>query len=148
MQGIPHIVGTLIYNFLNSVSYIQILIFNKRYPKDTENYFVLNPLQLILGEIVGTFALIMVILFVVRLKSYRAFLFYGLWIGGTVAVFAFLVGSFSGGAFNPAVAIAFLLSGYYTPLETLLAITSQLSAAFVAYQLSELFDNSKLNSKS
>lgn len=59
----------------------------------------------ILAELIGTFALAYVVLNVATAKGTNGNSFYGLAIGGTVLAMATAVGSFSGGAFNPAVAI-------------------------------------------
>jgi aquaporin Z len=57
------------------------------------------------AEILGTFALAYVVLNVATAKANKGNSFYGLAIGFTVMVFAYTFGSFSGGAFNPAVAV-------------------------------------------
>ena len=59
----------------------------------------------ILAEVLGTFALAYVILNVATTKGTAGNSFYGLAIGGTVLAMALTVGPFSGGAFNPAVAL-------------------------------------------
>lgn len=59
----------------------------------------------IIAEMLGTFALAYVVLNVATAKGTSGNSFYGLAIGGTVLAMATAVGKFSGGAFNPAVAI-------------------------------------------
>lgn len=59
----------------------------------------------IMAELLGTFALAYVVLNVATAKGTNGNSFYGLAIGGTVLAMATALGSFSGGAFNPAVAI-------------------------------------------
>ena len=59
----------------------------------------------IIAETLGTFALAYVVLNVATAKGTSGNSFYGLAIGGTVLAMATALGSFSGGAFNPAVAI-------------------------------------------
>ncbi len=59
----------------------------------------------IVAELLGTFALAYVVLNVATSKDTNGNSFYGLAIGGTVLAMAIAVGKFSGGAFNPAVAI-------------------------------------------
>jgi aquaporin Z len=59
----------------------------------------------LIAEILGTFALAYVILNVATAKATTGNSFYGLAIGFTVTAMAFALGSFSGGAFNPAVAV-------------------------------------------
>ncbi len=58
-----------------------------------------------LAEFLFTFALVYVVLNVATAKGTTGNSFYGLAIGITVMVGAFAVGSISGGAFNPAVAV-------------------------------------------
>ena len=60
----------------------------------------------LLAEFLFTFALAYVVLNVATAKANAGNSFYGLAIGFTVLTGAFAVGSISGGAFNPAVAIA------------------------------------------
>ena len=62
-------------------------------------------LKAVLAEIIGTFALAYVVLNVATTKGTEGNSFYGLAIGGTVLAMALAVGSFSGGAFNPAVGV-------------------------------------------
>ncbi|HEX2683870.1 MAG TPA: aquaporin [Ferruginibacter sp.] len=59
----------------------------------------------ILAELLGTFALAYVVLNVATAKGTSGNSFYGLAIGGTVFAMAIALGQFSGGAFNPAVAV-------------------------------------------
>ena len=73
----------------------------------------------VLAELIGTFALVYVVLNVATAKNNDGNSFYGLAIGFTVMAFAFAVGSVSGGAFNPAVGTAVTLSGI-APIGNLL----------------------------
>ena len=98
---------------------------------------------IVIGEFIGTFALVAVILFTIKSKSYKAFSIYGLYIGLTVSVFAFVFGKYSGGAFNPAVAYSFYLLGLYTFIQFAIAVSVQLIAAYSAYQLLRLLQKSK-----
>ena len=59
----------------------------------------------IVAELIGTFALAYVVLNVATAKGTSGNSFYGLAIGATVLAMAMTLGKFSGGAFNPAVAI-------------------------------------------
>ncbi|MGH2552308.1 MAG: MIP/aquaporin family protein, partial [Chitinophagaceae bacterium] len=65
-----------------------------------------NPdvIKALIAELLGTFALCYVVLNVATAKANAGNSYYGLAIGFTVIVMAFSLGSFSGGAFNPAVA--------------------------------------------
>jgi len=65
------------------------------------------------AEILGTFALAYVVLNTATAKANTGNSFYGLAIGFTVLACAFTFGGYSGGAFNPAVAIgATLMNGF------------------------------------
>jgi aquaporin Z len=65
------------------------------------------------AEFLGTFALAYVVLNTATAKAHITNSFYGLAIGFTVMTCAFTFGGYSGGAFNPAVAIgACLLKGF------------------------------------
>ena len=59
----------------------------------------------IVAELIGTFALAYVVLNVATTKGTQGNSFYGIAIGGTILGMSWIVGSFSGGAFNPAVAV-------------------------------------------
>lgn len=59
----------------------------------------------LIAELLGTFALAYVVLNVATAKSNAGNSFYGLAIGLTVTAMAYSLGSISGGAFNPAVAL-------------------------------------------
>lgn len=61
------------------------------------------------AEVLGTFALVWVILNVATAKGTEGNSFYGLAIGLTVTAMAYSLGGYSGGAFNPAVAIGISL---------------------------------------
>ena len=59
----------------------------------------------LIAEFLGTFLLVYVVLNVATSKNTAGNSFYGLAIGFTILVCAYSLGSYSGGAFNPAVAI-------------------------------------------
>lgn len=60
-------------------------------------------MEVLLAEIIFTFALMLVVLNVATSKAAEGNSYYGLAIGFTVTAGAFAVGPISGGAFNPAV---------------------------------------------
>jgi aquaporin Z len=70
--------------------------------------------KMLIVEFLFTFALCYVVLNVATAKGTENNSFYGLAIGFTVAVGAFAVGSVSGGAFNPAVALGASVLGMFT----------------------------------
>ncbi len=63
----------------------------------------------IVGEIIGTFALAYVVLNVAIARANAGNNYFGLAIGFTVMAMAFCFGDYSGGAFNPAVAIGAMI---------------------------------------
>jgi aquaporin Z len=62
-------------------------------------------MKAVLAEIIGTFALAYVVLNVATAKGTAGNSFYGIAIGGTVLAMATVIGKYSGGGYNPAVAI-------------------------------------------
>jgi aquaporin Z len=70
-----------------------------------EAHQTLNTTKAILAEVLGTFALAYVVLNVATAKANGGNSYFGLAIGFTVMVMAFCFGEYSGGAFNPAVAV-------------------------------------------
>ena len=63
----------------------------------------------LMGEVIGTFALAYVVLNVATAKANAGNSYFGLAIGFTVFAMATALGSFSFGAFNPAVAVGFIV---------------------------------------
>ncbi len=75
----------------------------------------LHPIQAILSEALGSFALCWVVLNVASSKDTEGNSFYGLAIGVCYTAIVYSFGSISGGAFNPAIAFSFgisLISGF------------------------------------
>lgn len=66
-------------------------------------------IKALIAEFVGTFALAYVVLNVATAKGTAGNSFYGIAIGGTVLAMATVIGKFSGGAYNPAVAVGLLI---------------------------------------
>lgn len=58
------------------------------------------------AELIGTFALVYVVLNVATTKGTKGNSFYGIAIAGTVLAMAVTLGNYSGGGFNPAVSVA------------------------------------------
>jgi len=71
----------------------------------------IDPMPALLAEFLFTFALAYVVLNVATAKANANNSFYGLAIGFTVLAGAYSVGSISGGAFNPAVAVGLGIMG-------------------------------------
>ncbi len=68
-----------------------------------------EPVKALLAELTGTFALAYVVLNVATAKANAGNSYFGLAIGFTVTAMAYALGGFSGGAFNPAVAVGISL---------------------------------------
>ncbi len=86
----------------------------------------------LLAEFLFTFALAFVVLNVATAKATSGNSYYGLAIGFTVLTGAFAVGSISGGAFNPAVAIGAGVMGLIHAPSTWIHIVSGLAGGLVA----------------
>jgi aquaporin Z len=86
----------------------------------------------LLAEFLFTFALVYVVLNVATAKSTSGNSFYGLAIGFTVLVGAFSVGSISGGAFNPAVAVGISVLGLSSWANIWIYLVAEFAGAAVA----------------
>jgi aquaporin Z len=84
------------------------------------------------AEFLFTFALVYVVLNVATAKATAGNSYYGLAIGMTVMAGAFAVGSISGGAFNPAVAIGISTMGLVAPTSIWIHIVADLAGGAVA----------------
>ena len=93
---------------------------------------IVNLPQAFLAEFLFTFALAYVVLNCATAKGTLDNSFYGLAIGMTVMVGAFSVGSLSGGAFNPAVAIGIALMNLIHLSQIWLHIVADLVGALLA----------------
>jgi aquaporin Z len=92
----------------------------------------LNVGHALLGEALFTFALVYVVLNVATARANAGNSFYGWAIGFTVAVGALTVGGASGGAFNPAVAIAGSFMGIFAWGNLWIYLGAELVAGVVA----------------
>lgn len=86
------------------------VLYLKNYPSDVKTA-VPDVSRALLAEFLFTFALCYVVLNVATAKGTAGNSFYGLAIGFTVLAGAYSVGSISGGAFNPAVALGISVLG-------------------------------------
>src|SRR4030081_121360 len=86
----------------------------------------------LLAEFLFTFALVYVVLNVATAKGTSGNSFYGLAIGFTVLVGAFSVGNISGGAFNPAVAVAASIMGLSSWANLWIYLVAELGGGAVA----------------
>ncbi|HSV62053.1 MAG TPA: aquaporin [Chthoniobacterales bacterium] len=86
----------------------------------------------LLAEFLFTFALVYVVLNAATAEGTSGNSFYGLAIGMTVMTGAFAVGSISGGAFNPAVALGISMLGLSSWSNLWIYLVANFSAAIVA----------------
>jgi aquaporin Z len=90
------------------------------------------PVNALIAEFVGTFALVYVVLNVATAKATAGNSNYGLAIGFTVTTMAFALGGVSGGAFNPAVAIGITLMHLVPTSDIWIYLVGDLAAAVAA----------------
>jgi len=80
-----------------------VMFFREDIPSEASQGIVVS--KALVAEVLGTFALAYVVLNVATAKANAGNSYFGLAIGFTVMVMAFALGQYSGGAFNPAVAV-------------------------------------------
>lgn len=102
--------GYVVGQIAGAVAAAYLVLFMKGNPTVTAMVFV-TPIRPLIAEFLGTFAIAFVVLNVATAKANSNNSFYGLAIGFTVVSAAFALGSYSGGAFNPAVAIGITAMG-------------------------------------
>lgn len=88
-----------------------LVLFMKGNPEVAAMTFSRGPVVPLIAEFLGTFAVAFVVLNAATAKANSNNSFYGLAIGFTVLACAFSLGSYSGGAFNPAVAVGITTMG-------------------------------------
>jgi len=103
------LVGYMVSQVVAGVAAALLVLFLKGFPTVTAAQP--DVIRAVVAEFLFTFALCYVVLNVATAKGTQGNSFYGLAIGFTVLVGAFAVGSISGGAFNPAVAIGITVMG-------------------------------------
>ena len=102
----------MIGQVLGAVAAAFVVLYMKGSPSDiTPVAFNNGPVVPLLAEFFGAFAIAFVVLNVATAKANAGNSFYGLAIGFTVVACAFALGGYSGGAFNPAVAVGITTMG-------------------------------------
>ncbi len=91
-----------------------------------------SAVKVIVAELLFTFALVYVVHHVAAAESNSNNSFYGLAIGFTVLVGGYVVGTYSGGAFNPAVVIGSYFNGLFTFDTAWQHLVGQLIGAILA----------------
>jgi len=89
-------------------------------------------IKALIAEFVGTFALAYVVLNVATAKGTSGNSFYGIAIGGTVLAMATVIGKFSGGAYNPAVAVGLTIQKTFCWSQIWIYIVGCFSGAALA----------------
>ena len=92
----------------------------------------------IIAELLGTFALAYVVLNVATAKGTSGNSFYGIAIAGTVLAMAMTLGRFSGGAFNPAVAVGLCIQKSFCWAQLWMYFTGTLGGAAIAASIFSL----------
>jgi aquaporin Z len=93
---------------------------------------VTDTTQGLVAELLGTFALAYVVLNVATSKETAGNSFYGLAIAGTVLAMATVIGKFSGGAYNPAVAIGLSFQKTFCWDQLWIYLAGSFGGAFLA----------------
>lgn len=99
-----------------------------------------NVVPALLAEFLFTFALAYVVLNVATTKGTEGNSYYGLAIGFTVMASAFAVGGISGGAFNPAVAVAITIMGLSAVANIWIFLVANFAGAAAAALLFNALD--------
>ncbi len=123
--------GYLIGQIGGGVAAAYLALFMKGNPAVTPMQFA-SPVVPFLAEFLGTFALAFVVLNVATAKANSNNSFYGLAIGFTVLACALALGSYSGGAFNPAVAIGITAMGLNSLANIWIHLVAELAAGAAA----------------
>ncbi len=98
----------------------------------------------ITAELLGTFALVFVILHVATARSTEGNGFYGIAIGLTVVGAGYLLGPYSGGAFNPAVALSQSILEFFAWSDIwVYLVVCMAGGALAAYVFRMLLPNDK-----
>ena len=89
-------------------------------------------IKALIAEFIGTFALAYVVLNVATAKGTAGNSFYGIAIAGTVLAMAMVIGKFSGGAYNPAVAVGLIIQKSFCLSQVWIYVVGCLGGAALA----------------
>lgn len=123
--------GYVIGQIVGALAAAYLVLFMKGNPPVTAMVFD-SPIRPLIAEFLGTFALAFVVLNVATAKANSNNSFYGLAIGFTVVSAAFALGSYSGGAFNPAVAVGITAMGLNAVSNIWIHLAAELVAGAMA----------------
>jgi len=132
--------GYVIAQLLAATLASVLVLFMKGDPTVAAIAFPNGPIVPLLAEFLGTFALAFVILNVAIAKGTTGNGFYGLAIGITVTGLAFSLGGYSGGAFNPAVAVGITVLGLNTVANIWIHLLGSLAGGALAAVLFRFVD--------
>lgn len=107
-------------------------VFDKQGPGTCDIIPEGGTMKAIAAELIGTFALAYVVLNVATAKGNSNNSFYGIAIAATVLAMAYTVGGFSGGSFNPAVAVGLVIQKTFCINDLVVYIFSALGGAVIA----------------
>jgi aquaporin Z len=124
--------GYVIAQLLAGLAAAYLVIFMKCHPVVTPMEFKEGPCVPLLAEFLGTFALAFTVLNTATAKGTEGNSFYGLAIGFTVVSCAFSLGGYSGGAFNPAVALGITTMGLNSFANIWIHLVGELAGGAVA----------------
>jgi aquaporin Z len=120
-----------------------LVLFMKGHPTVTPMQFA-SPTVPFIAEFLGAFAIAFVVLNVATAKANSNNSFYGLAIGFTVVASAFALGGYSGGAFNPAVAIGITAMGLNAVANLWIHLVADLAGGAVAAVLFSLVSRERV----
>ncbi|MBA2432926.1 MAG: aquaporin family protein [Chthoniobacterales bacterium] len=129
--------GYMIGQIAGGVAAAYLVLFMKGQPTVTPLQFA-SPVVPMIAEFLGAFAIAFVVLNVATAKANHNNSFYGLAIGFTVVALAFALGGYSGGAFNPAVALGITAMGLVTVSSVWIHLVGSLAGGAVAAILFKL----------
>lgn len=123
--------GYLISQIAGAVAAAFLVLFMKGHPTVTPMPLP-SPVVPLIAELLGAFAIAFVVLNAATAKANSNNSFYGLAIGFTVVACAFALGGYSGGAFNPAVAIGITAMGLISASSVWIHIAGNLAGGALA----------------
>lgn len=126
--------GYIIGQIAGAIAAAFLVLFMKGGPTVTRMTFT-SPVIPFIAEFLGAFAIAFVVLNVATAKANQSNSFYGLAIGFTVVACAFALGGYSGGAFNPAVAVGIVTVGLVGVSNLWIYLVANLAGGAVAAAL-------------
>jgi aquaporin Z len=126
------VAGYVIAQLLAGVVAAFLVLYMKGQPAILTMEFPRWPIVPFIAELIGTFAIAFVVLNAATAKANSNNSFYGLAIGFTVVSCAYSLGNYSGGAFNPAVALGITTMGLISVSNIGLHLLAELAGGALA----------------